>query len=81
MLEDTHPDVQRRIDAIWAEMLPADRFATMAEMTEFVIAQSRAAIAVSMPGAPERDIDLRWSELHYGQELTDRVRRFLAEQR
>lgn len=78
-MNGTHPEVQRRIDAIWAAMSPADHFAAMAEMTEFVIVQSRAAIAATMPGASEMEVNLRWSELHYGSELTDRVRRWLAE--
>lgn len=77
--DDTHPSVQRRIDAIWAAMSPAERSAAMCEMTDLVITQSRAAIAATMPGASELEVNLRWSELHYGPELTARVRRWLAD--
>jgi hypothetical protein len=79
VIDDTHPAVQARIDAIWAAMSPADRFAAMAEMTDFVITQSRAAIEATMPGASELEVQLRWSEIHYGRELTDRVRRWLGQ--
>ena len=78
VIGDTHPRVQARIDAIVAAMTPAERLAAMASMTEFVIEQSKAAIAATMPGAPALEVDLRWSEIHYGRELTDRVRRWLS---
>ncbi|MEO6596487.1 MAG: hypothetical protein ABIP94_17180 [Planctomycetota bacterium] len=51
MIDDTHPRVRRKIDEIFAAMTPADRFAAMASMTEFVCDQSMAAIAATMPGA------------------------------
>jgi hypothetical protein len=76
---DTHPRVQAKIDEIFAAMTESDRFAAMAAMTEFVIEQSMNAIAETMPGASKHEVTMRWSELHYGVELTDRVRRFLAE--
>lgn len=79
MSGDTHPRVQARIDAMFAAMSPAERFAAAVSMTEFVCEQSLAAIAATMPGAPPREVQLRWSELHYGRELTARVRRFLAD--
>lgn len=78
VIGDTHPRVQARIDAIFASMTVEERFTAMASMTEFVIEQSKAAIAATMPGATPLEIDLRWSEIHYGRELTDRVRRWLA---
>jgi hypothetical protein len=79
VLDDTHPRIRTRIDELVAAMTPAERFAAMASMTEFVIEQSKAAIAATMPGATPLEIDLRWSEIHYGRELTDRVRRWLSQ--
>ena len=78
MVDDTHPKVQAQIDANFAAMTPADRFAAMSSMTEFVCDQSLAAIAAVMPGASQQEVHLRWSEIHYGPELTGRVRRLLA---
>ena len=79
MIDDTHPQVRRKIDAIFAAMTPSERFAAMASMTDFVCDQSMAAIAATMPNATRMEVALRWSEIHYGNELTARVRRFLAD--
>jgi hypothetical protein len=59
-------------------MSHAERFAMAAEKTDFVCDQSMAAIAAAMPGASREDVGLRWCEVHYGKELTDRLRAFLA---
>ena len=59
-------------------MTMAERLALASDLTDFVVAQSRAAIAATMPGASEQEVNLRWCEIHYGVEFTDRVRRFLA---
>ena len=79
VIDDTHPRVHARIDAIFAAMTPSERFAAMSSMTEFVCNQSMAAIAATMPDAPRREVVLRWSEIHYGTDLTARVRRYLAD--
>lgn len=51
MVDDTHPKVQARIDAMFAAMQPGERSAAMSAMTEFVCEQSLAAIAATMHGA------------------------------
>lgn len=79
MQDDTHPKVRAKIEAIFAAMTVSERFAAMSSMTEFVIRNSMAAIRATMPGATEQEVTMRWSEIHYGKELTDRVRRFLAQ--
>ena len=38
---------------------------------------SRRALRERMPGAPERDVMLRWVTLQYGEELGRRVRSYL----
>jgi hypothetical protein len=47
-------------------------------MADLVCDQSMAGIAAMMPGASSHEVALRWSELHYGTELTERVRQWLA---
>jgi hypothetical protein len=79
VVDDTHPQVQARIDAILAAMSPGERLAAPSSMTEFACEQSLAAIAATMPGASRQAVQLRGSEIHYGTELTERVRRFLAD--
>lgn len=66
------------MDEMLAAMTPAQRFAMAAEMTDFVCDQSLAAIAAVMPGASRTEVQLRWCEVHYGQELTDRLRAHLT---
>lgn len=77
-LDDTHPRVQAVITRMFRDMTPAQRFAMAAEMTDFVCEQSLAAIAATMPGATHDEVHLRWCEVHYGKELTDRLRAFLV---
>lgn len=81
MVDDTHPRVQAKVNEIFAAMAPGERFAAMAGMTDFVFDQSMAAIAATMPGASPMEVALRWSEIHYGMELTERVRRCVAARR
>ena len=80
-LDDTSPKTLAVMTERLAAMTPAQRVAMCLEMTDFVIDQSRAAIAATMPGATPLEVQLRWSELNYGKALTDKVRRFLAERR
>jgi hypothetical protein len=77
-VDDTHPRTQAVMTRLLAAMSPAERFAMAVEMTDFVCEQSLAAIAVSMPAATPLEVQLLWSEVHYGKALTDRVRRHLA---
>lgn len=77
-LDDTHPRVRAVMIERIRAMTHAERFAMAAEMTDFVCDQSMAAIAATMPGATKEEVGLRWCEVHYGKELTDRVRAFLA---
>lgn len=78
-MNDTHPQVRAVMTRMLAAMTPAQRFAMAAELSDFVIDQSLVAIAATMPGASRDEVQMRWSEIHYGRELTDRVRAFLAE--
>jgi len=78
-LDDTHPRIRAVMTRLMAAMTPAERFAMAAEMTDFAIDQSLAALAAVMPGATQQEIHLRWCELHYGRELTDRLRAYLRE--
>jgi hypothetical protein len=77
-VDDTSPKTLAVMTERLAAMTPAQRVAMCLEMTDFVIDRSRAAIAATMPGATPLEVQLRWSELNYGTELTDRVRRYLA---
>ena len=77
-IDDTHPQVREQIVRIFRAMTPADRFAAMSSMTDFVIDQSRRALVETMPLASDEERLRRWSEVHYGEELTARVFDWLA---
>lgn len=57
---------------------PERRFQLMRRMTNHAIARSRAAIAAANPELSDLEVKLAWAEIHYGVELTDKVRAALA---
>jgi hypothetical protein len=46
-------------------------------MSRTVVDLSRAALREQMPGASEHEMLVRWVALHYGTELSERVRRYV----
>ena len=73
-MNDTHPEVDAKHFALLREA-GGDRRLTMAlALSESVISMSRMALRELHPEDSEQGILLRWSELHYDVELTDRVR-------
>jgi hypothetical protein len=78
MPSDTHPAAARvQLDLLRAAGF--ERRATIARsLSRSVIGLSRRALRERMPEAAERELQLRWVELHYGRDLAVRVRAFLA---
>lgn len=76
---DTHPAAA----AVQLDLLrragTARRAALTLRLSQSVIDASRRAIARRHPELDARGRQLRWVELHYGHDLADRVRRYLAE--
>lgn len=60
---------------------PARRAGMALRLSSSVIRMSRRAVAKRHPELDEQGVLLRWAELHYGKELTDRVRGYLAARR
>ena len=58
---------------------PAGRFARARSLSSSVIALSRKAIRARHPDMSERDVLLKFAELHYGMELAQRVRTYLMQ--
>lgn len=59
----------------------AGRFALARSLSASVIALSRAAIQKRHPELDESEVLLRFVELHYGDDLSQRVRRYLERRR
>jgi hypothetical protein len=80
-LSDTPPAVE----AIQLDLLrkagTARRAALALNLSRSAIRASRRAIARRHPELDEQGVLLRWAELHYGEELAGRVRRYLASRR
>lgn len=80
-LSDTSPAVE----AIQIDLLRRagiGRRASLAlSLSRAAIRASRRAIARRHPELDEQGVLLRWAELHYGDEIAGRVRRYLASRR
>lgn len=57
---------------------PTRRFARARSLSASVIGLSRQAIRNRTPDASEREVLLRFVEVHYGKHLGDQVRAYLA---
>jgi hypothetical protein len=79
-LSDTPPSVAQVQIRLLREAGPARRAALAAAMTTNAVAVSRLAIRRLHPDWSELEVNLHWAEIHYGKELADRVRAYLAQQ-
>jgi hypothetical protein len=58
---------------------PGRRAEMMRALSARVVELSRRAIAAANPGISEREIDLKFVELHYGPELAAKLRKHFAD--
>lgn len=72
---DTDLAAERVQLALLRQASEARRFALCRSLTRTVVDLSRRALRESMPGAPERDVLLRWVALNYGAALADGLER------
>ena len=77
MLSDTHPDAERVQIELLRKASFAQRWAKMASLTAYAVNLSRRAIAEAEPGLSPIELDLKFVELSYGQDLADRLRAHL----
>ncbi len=74
-----------RADEVQLDLLrragTARRFALAGSLSASMIALSRAAIRRRHPELDETEVLLRFAALHYGDDLADRVRRYLERRR
>jgi hypothetical protein len=75
---DTDPEAERVQIELLRQAGPARRLQMGLSLSAWVITMAKNAIRRSMPEASELEVDLRFVELHYGRELADDVRRYLA---
>ncbi len=78
---DTRPEAAEVQLELLRRAGPERRVALALRLSSSVIRASRRAIAERHPELDDEGVRLRWAELHYGQELADRVRAYLAARR
>jgi hypothetical protein len=75
---DTPPVVDRAQINLLRQAGHVKRAALAAAMTTSAVAISRRALKRVHPDWSEQEIGLKWAELHYGKDLADRVRAYMA---
>ncbi len=78
-LSDTHPEIQRKQIELLRQAGPLRRSTLALTLTDDVIRLSRSAIQKQHPDWSEQEVKLFWVEVHYGKDLADRVRKYLAD--
>jgi hypothetical protein len=75
-------DTDAEAEAVQMKLLrqasPARRARLALSLSDTVLMLARRALRRASPGASEREIAIRFVELHYGAPLAEELRRFLA---
>ncbi|MGD0654849.1 MAG: hypothetical protein ABSA16_10930 [Thermoguttaceae bacterium] len=77
MLTDTHPEAERVQIELLRKKTVSERFALVRSLTAFTIDLSRRAIARANPDLSPDELRIKYIELVYGKELSQRVRDYL----
>ncbi|MHC4470634.1 MAG: hypothetical protein ACYTDY_03115 [Planctomycetota bacterium] len=78
---DTRPDAEAVQISLLRQTSPARKMRLVRSLTATVVGWSRRAIRRADPEADEREVELRFLALHYGENLAAAVRRHLEERR
>lgn len=73
-LLDTHPSALQQQVELMRDADPAQRFAAVRSLSATVASLSRRALRRSTPDASEKEIDLAFVALHYGDAIAARMR-------
>ena len=77
-VSDTSPAAEEVQLRLLREASPARRVQLALSLSQTCAELARAALRRRWPDASEREIRLRFAEVHYGEDLAERVRRHLA---
>ncbi len=77
MLSDTHPDAEKVQIELSRRATGAQKIAQLRSLTSLVIGLSRRAIARENPHLNHHDVDMLWVELNYGQDLAQRLSKYV----
>ena len=76
-MDDTHPKARQVQIELLRKFGPERRLAIALELTDFVLKLARRGIAAAHPNLSERERQLLFVEVHYGRELSGRLREYL----
>ena len=77
MLSDAHPRAQKVLIELLRKATVAQRADRAFSMSATVKELSMRAVARANPNDSEQEVKLKWADLHYGKDLTDRVREYI----
>jgi len=78
-LTDTHPDAQAVQDGLLRKMSTQEKFRLVSSMTQTVIHHAKRSIRRNNPLLTDREVGVRFVELHYGEELAHGLNHWLSE--
>lgn len=76
---DTDPETEAKQIELLRSLSEAERFAKTCALTDTLRALSRRAIKRANPGLSQRELDLKFVAVHYGEELATRLGKYLRE--
>ena len=76
-LDDTSPKIKEIQISLIRKAGVAERTTRMRSLSQTVVNLSRRAIARTHPGYNQREIDLIFVSLHYGDEIAHRLKSYL----
>ncbi len=80
-LDDTHPEIKEIQISLIRKAVVAERTMRMRSLSGTVVNLSRRAIARTHPGYSPQEVDLMFVSLHYGNDIADRLERYLDRKR
>ena len=80
-LDDTNPGIKEIQISLVRKAGVAERTTRMRSLSGTVANLSRRAIARTHPGYSQQEVDLIFVSLHYGNDIANRLERYLARKR
>lgn len=75
---DTHPAAERVQIELLRQATVARRFALVRSLSKMAMQLSWRALRRAHPQISDQEVDLAFVELHYGPDLADKLRQYLA---
>jgi hypothetical protein len=76
---DTHPKTEKVLISLIQKASPAQKIHQVRSLSQTVMLLSKRAIARANPDLSQRELDLLFVSYHYGEDLADRLRKYLEE--